>query len=83
MAAYVAAILLYMANGGADVDNTARQYMRQAVGDEPVKVSWGGAKTAEQTRVLPDPRDGHYAEILALDEEKGGGVTDARRCRSV
>jgi hypothetical protein len=42
--AYVAAILLYIANGGTDIDNTARQYMRQAVGDEPVKVPWGGAK---------------------------------------
>ena len=28
-AAYVAAILLYMANGGTSVDNTARQYMSQ------------------------------------------------------
>ena len=44
LAAYVAAVLLYMANGGAGVDNTARQYMRQAVGDEPVKVPWGGAE---------------------------------------
>ena len=43
-AAYVAAILLYMANGGTGVDNTARQYIRQAVGDEPVKVPWGGTK---------------------------------------
>ena len=42
-AAYVAAVLLYMANGGTGIDNTARQYMRQAVGDEPVKVPWGGA----------------------------------------
>ena len=40
----MAAILLYMANGGTSVDNTARQYMRQVVGDEPVKVPWGGAK---------------------------------------
>ena len=31
--AYVAAILLYMANGGTSVDNTARQYMRQVVSD--------------------------------------------------
>jgi hypothetical protein len=30
-AAYVAAFLLYMANGGADIDDTARQYMRQAM----------------------------------------------------
>ncbi|RLN24110.1 hypothetical protein C2845_PM07G08950 [Panicum miliaceum] len=30
VAAYVAAILLYMANGGAGVDATTRQYMRQA-----------------------------------------------------
>ena len=44
VAAYVPAVLLYMANGGTGVDNTARQYMRQAVGDEPVKVPWGGAK---------------------------------------
>ena len=44
VAAYVAAILLYMANGGAAVDNTARQCMRQTVGDELVKVPWGGAK---------------------------------------
>ena len=29
VAANVAAVLLYMANGGVDVDNTARQYMRQ------------------------------------------------------
>ena len=42
VAAYVAAILLYMANGGAGVDNTVRQYMRQVVGDEPVKVPWSG-----------------------------------------
>ena len=40
----MAVILLYMANGGTSVDNTARQYMRQVVGDEPVKVPWGGAK---------------------------------------
>ena len=40
----MAAVLLYMANGGAGVDNTAKQYMRQAVGDEPVKVPWGGAE---------------------------------------
>ena len=44
VAAYVAAVLLYMANGGAAVDNTARQCMRQTVGDELVKVPWGGAK---------------------------------------
>jgi hypothetical protein len=30
----VAAFLLYMANGGADIDDTARQYMRQAVAME-------------------------------------------------
>jgi len=42
--AYVAAVLLYMANGGIGVDNTARQYMRQAVGDKPVKAPWGSAK---------------------------------------
>ena len=78
----MAVVLLYMANGGTGVDNTARQYMRQAVGDESVKVSWGGAKNAEQPGVLPDPRDGHYAEILALDEEKGG-VTNARGSRSM
>ena len=29
-AAYVATILPYMANGGAGIDATARQYMRQA-----------------------------------------------------
>ena len=29
VAANVAAVLLYMANGGVDVDDTARQYMRQ------------------------------------------------------
>ena len=28
--AYVAAVLLYMANGGARIDATAREYMRQA-----------------------------------------------------
>ncbi|KAG2561497.1 hypothetical protein PVAP13_8KG040300 [Panicum virgatum] len=43
-AAYVAAVLLFMANGGTGMDNTARQYMRQAVGDESVKVPWGSAK---------------------------------------
>ncbi|RLN27680.1 hypothetical protein C2845_PM05G19480 [Panicum miliaceum] len=31
VAAYVSTILLYMANGGAGVDATARQYMRQAI----------------------------------------------------
>ena len=41
---WLAAVLLYMANGGTGVDNTAMQYMRQVVGDEPVKVPWGGAK---------------------------------------
>ena len=30
--AYVAAILLYMANGGAGVDNTARQYVHETGG---------------------------------------------------
>jgi len=59
VAAYVAAVLLYMANGGAGVDNTATQYMRQAVGDEPVKVPWGRCQNAEQQGVLPDPREGH------------------------
>ncbi|KAG2570637.1 hypothetical protein PVAP13_7KG077700 [Panicum virgatum] len=44
VAAYVAAILLYMANGGAGIDNTTGQYMRQVIGHEPVKVQWGGAK---------------------------------------
>jgi hypothetical protein len=34
VAAYVAAVLLYMANGGAGIDDTARQYMRQAVAME-------------------------------------------------
>lgn len=28
-AAYVAAVLLYMTNGSAGIDDTARQYMRQ------------------------------------------------------
>ena len=44
VAAYVAVVLLYMANGGAGVDNTTRQYMRQAISDEIVKVLWGCAK---------------------------------------
>ena len=44
MAAYVAAVLLYMASGGTGVDNTARQYMRHVVGDKPVKAPWGSAK---------------------------------------
>ncbi|KAG2570641.1 hypothetical protein PVAP13_7KG077736 [Panicum virgatum] len=44
VAAYVAAVLLYMANGGAGIDNRTWQYMRQAISDEPVKVPWGGAK---------------------------------------
>ncbi|RLN08617.1 hypothetical protein C2845_PM11G04380 [Panicum miliaceum] len=34
VAAYVAAILLYSANGGASVDDTAKQYMRQAMAVE-------------------------------------------------
>ncbi|KAG2570118.1 hypothetical protein PVAP13_7KG024318 [Panicum virgatum] len=46
--AYVAAILLYMANGGTSADNTTRQYMRQVVGDEPVKVPWGRCQNVEQ-----------------------------------
>jgi hypothetical protein len=34
----------FMGNDGASVNNTARQYMRQAIGDEPVNMPWGGAK---------------------------------------
>ena len=46
-AAYVAAILLYMANGGAGIDATARQYMRQAaMGEEDsVAAPEGGGVT--------------------------------------
>ena len=45
--AYVAAILLYMANGGTGIDATARQYMRQAaMGEEDsVAASKGGRST--------------------------------------
>ena len=45
--AYVAAILLYMANGGTGIDATARQYMRQAaMGEEDlVAVPEGGGVT--------------------------------------
>ncbi|KAG2561494.1 hypothetical protein PVAP13_8KG163600 [Panicum virgatum] len=46
-AAYVATILPYMANGGADIDATARQYMRQAaMGEEDsVAAPEGGGVT--------------------------------------
>ena len=45
--AYVAAILLYMANGGTGIDATARQYMRQAaMGEEDsVAAPKGGGRT--------------------------------------
>ena len=45
--AYVAAILLYMANGGTGIDATARQYMRQAaMGEEDsVAAPEGGGVT--------------------------------------
>ena len=46
-AAYVAAVLLHMANGGAGIDTTARHYMRQAtMGEEDsVAASKGGRST--------------------------------------
>ena len=37
-------------------------------------VAVGRRQNAEQRGVLLDPREGHVAEILPLDEEKGGGV---------
>jgi hypothetical protein len=46
VAAYVAAVLLYMANGGTNIDNTARQYMKQAVAvEESVAAAAGGGGT--------------------------------------
>ncbi|RLN11258.1 hypothetical protein C2845_PM09G09910 [Panicum miliaceum] len=43
VAAYVAAILLYLANGVANVDDTAKQFMRQAVAvEESVLVAPAG-----------------------------------------
>ncbi|RLN28483.1 hypothetical protein C2845_PM05G19610 [Panicum miliaceum] len=43
VAAYVAAILLYLANGGATIDDTAKQYMRQTVAvEESVLVALAG-----------------------------------------
>ena len=46
-AAYVVTVLMYMANGGAGIDATARQYMRQAaMGEEDlVAVPEGGGVT--------------------------------------
>ncbi|RLN11310.1 hypothetical protein C2845_PM09G12970 [Panicum miliaceum] len=40
VAAYVAAILLYLANGGTSIDDTTKQYMRQAMAvEESIQVA--------------------------------------------
>jgi hypothetical protein len=81
-AAYVAALLLYLTNGGTSVDDTARQYMRQAVTESAAVAASSGGTMLTNKGCLPcSPRIANTIWDLrwCWPLEPGGADTGAWR----